>query len=135
MTRIRKEPTLEQISRVELRSPHSPELKVQHFATKQFLRKSQLVFLLFAGSVVNHGSGTDFGTTDARFIVNGTATTVSVATGLGTITGAGPVPITYTTIETLTVNAGPSTTLAVSGSANYTFTPVAAATALGALHL
>jgi subtilisin-like proprotein convertase family protein len=61
--------------------------------------------------------------------VNGTASTVSVATNTSTITGAGPVTITYSAITTLSVTAGPSTKLAVSGSTSYIYTPGTAADA------
>jgi hypothetical protein len=78
-----------------------------------------------SGITVNGGDPTSGDT----LIVNGTAATLTVATGTSTITGAGPVGITYATIEALTVNAGPSTTLAVTGSASYTYTPGSAADA------
>lgn len=78
------------------------------------------------GITVNGGDPTS----GDALIVNGTAATTSVNTGTRTITGAGTVPITYDlAIEALTVNAGPSTTLALTGSTTYTYTPGAAANA------
>jgi hypothetical protein len=60
-------------------------------------------------------------------IVNGVAASVGVNTATGVITGAtgnsGTVPITYDTFESLIVNAGSSTSLAVSGSTGYIYTP------------
>jgi hypothetical protein len=74
-------------------------------------------------------TGGDPNANDA-LIVNGVAPTVAVNTGTRTITGAtgagGAVPITFNTIAALTVNAGSSTTLAVSGSPSYVYTPGAA---------
>src|SRR5262249_29206181 len=65
--------------------------------------------------------------------VNGVAATVGVDTAAQTITGAtgtaGAVPITYDTIGALTVNAGPSTTLAVRNSNTFSYTPGSAADA------
>ncbi|HMF18242.1 MAG TPA: hypothetical protein VKE98_13610, partial [Gemmataceae bacterium] len=55
-------------------------------------------------------------TTSNSLSVHGTAATVSVATDTNTITGAGPVSISYVSIVSLAVTAGPSTNLAVSGS-------------------
>jgi hypothetical protein len=64
-------------------------------------------------------------------IVNGVAPTVTVDTFGQTITGAtgtnGTVPIFYSTIGNLTVNAGAGTTLGVSGSPSYVTTPATAA--------
>jgi hypothetical protein len=75
------------------------------------------------GITVNGGDPTGSDT----LIVNGTAATVSVNITAQTITGAG-VPINYATIEHLTVVAGASTTLSVSGTStlegvDYTLTP------------
>jgi hypothetical protein len=69
------------------------------------------------------GDPTSFDT----LIVNGTGT-VNVATDTNSITGAGPVSISYATIESLIVNAG-NNNLTVSGSNTYTYTPGAAADA------
>jgi hypothetical protein len=59
--------------------------------------------------------------------VNGVAATIGVDTAAKTITGAtgtgGAVPITYDTFGKLTVNVGPSTTLAVSNSNTFTYNP------------
>jgi hypothetical protein len=62
-------------------------------------------------------------TASDSLIVNGTAATVSVVESFAQITGAGPVPITYSAVEALTVVSGASTNLAVSGSSNYTVNP------------
>ncbi|MDD4891110.1 MAG: hypothetical protein PHU85_14405, partial [Phycisphaerae bacterium] len=78
-----------------------------------------------ASITVNGGDPTASDT----LIVNGTAATTTVATATTSITGAGPVAITYAAIEHLTVNAGASTTLAVTGSASYIVTPGVAADA------
>lgn len=76
------------------------------------------------GSIVVSGSGS---TGSDALIVNGVAAAVGVDTAAKTITGAtgtgGAVPITYNTIGTLTVNAGPSTGLAISNSNTFTYTP------------
>ena len=56
-------------------------------------------------------------------VVNGALATVTVDHAAGTVTGAGPSLIDYGTIERLLVNAGPSTTLAMTGSADYTVNP------------
>jgi hypothetical protein len=75
-------------------------------------------------SIVVSGSGS---TGSDALIVNGVATTVAVAVDTKTITGAtgtgGAVPITYDTFGTLTVNAGPSTTLAIKNSNTFIYTP------------
>jgi hypothetical protein len=75
------------------------------------------------GITVTGGDPTSFDT----LIVNGTGA-VAVATATNTITGAGPVSITYATFESLIVNAG-GNNLAVSGSTSYTYTPGTAADA------
>lgn len=63
-------------------------------------------------------------------IVNGVGATVGIDTAARKITGAsGAVPITYDTIGALTVNAGPSTGLAVSNSNTFVYTPGLAADA------
>jgi len=77
------------------------------------------------GITVNGGDPTS----GDALIVNGTAATLTVNTGTTNIGGAGPVTIAYNTVEALTVNAGPSTTLGVTGSASYTYTPGVAADA------
>ncbi|HSU69462.1 MAG TPA: hypothetical protein VLJ39_21430, partial [Tepidisphaeraceae bacterium] len=66
-------------------------------------------------------------------IVNGVAPTVGVDIAARTITGTtgsgAGVPVTYDTIGALTVNAGPSTGLAVSNSNTFVYTPGSAADA------
>ncbi|MEI7837018.1 MAG: hypothetical protein WCK05_11510, partial [Planctomycetota bacterium] len=111
-------------------------ITIDNFESFEFANKGALVINAGAGSdeihlnnpntptalttiTVNGGDPTASDT----LIVNGTAATTAVDTVLGTITGAGPVPITYTTVEHLTVNTGASTTLAVTGSATYAETP------------
>src|SRR5262249_44991069 len=109
----------------------------------EFANKTSLVLNGGAGTdtISLNNSGTPTGltgitvnggdpTSGDSLIVNGTAATVSGNTSGPTLTGAGPVGIGYdAAIEALTVNAGPSTTLAVSGSAGYVYTPGAATSA------
>ncbi len=77
------------------------------------------------GITVNGGDPTGSDT----LIVNGVGTTVTVATAIDQITGAtgtgGAIPISLTTgtIEHVIVNRGASTTLAVTGSSTYIYTP------------
>jgi hypothetical protein len=82
-----------------------------------------------SGITVTGGDPTSFDT----LILNGVGTTVGVNVGTRSIAGAtgagGAVPILYNTFESLIVNAGPSTTLAVSGSASFVVTPATAADA------
>jgi hypothetical protein len=76
------------------------------------------------GGIAVSGSGS---TGSDALIVNGVAATIGVDTAANKITGAtgasGAVPITYDTIGTLTVNAGPSTGLAISNSNTFSYTP------------
>src|SRR5262249_32897886 len=66
-------------------------------------------------------------------IVNGVGSTVTVDTAASTITGAlgagGAIPTSYKTIGNLSVSAGSSTTLAVTGPTSYITTPGTAANA------
>ncbi|MCY2927699.1 MAG: hypothetical protein NT031_20105, partial [Planctomycetota bacterium] len=111
-------------------------ITIDTFESFEFANKGALVINAGAGSdeihlnnpntptalttiTVNGGDPTASDT----LIVNGTAATTVVDTALGTITGAGLLPITYTTVEHLTVNTGASTTLSVTGSATYAVTP------------
>ncbi|MCY2929009.1 MAG: FG-GAP-like repeat-containing protein [Planctomycetota bacterium] len=111
-------------------------ITIDTFESFEFANKGALVINAGAGSdeihlnnpntptalatiTVNGGDPTASDT----LIVNGTAATTVVDTAAGTITGAGLLPITYTTVEHLTVNTGASTTLSVTGSATYAVTP------------
>jgi hypothetical protein len=112
-------------------------ITVDNFESMEFSQKTNLIIAGMAGSdeinLNNPGTPTNLTsitvnagdpTASDSLIVNGTAATVTVAEATSTITGAGPVPISYAAIESLTVvNAGTSTTLAVTGSTNYTFNP------------
>lgn len=72
--------------------------------------------------IVNGGDPTG----SDRLIVNGLAATTAVNLAAGSITGVAPAAVVYTGIEHLTAVAGASTTLALSGSADYIYTPGAA---------
>lgn len=65
-----------------------------------------------------------------QLLVNGVGATVGINTSTNMITGAlgtgGGVPISYSGVEALNVTAGLSTTLAVSGSTTYSYTPAVA---------
>jgi hypothetical protein len=84
------------------------------------------------GITVTGGDPTSFDT----LIVNGVAATLGINVGTRSIAGAtgtaGAVPVSYNTFEQLIANAGPSTTLAVSGSNSFVYTPGTASDA-GAL--
>jgi len=117
---------------------------VDNFESIEFSKKTNLFLNTGSGTdTVNvNNSNTPTGLTNvtvtggappnnfATLIVNGVGATVTVNTATSTIAGAtgagGDVPITYSAIEALTVNGGPSTTLAVTGSATYVLTPGAA---------
>jgi len=117
---------------------------VDGFETIEFSNKTTLALNGLAGSDTIHlnNPGTPTGLTGIvvqggdptgsdRLIVNGVDATVAVDTTAQTITGAG-VPVSYDTIEHLTVVAGTSTTLSVSTTtapADYEFTPGVAADA------
>ena len=116
------------------------QVSVDNFETYEFANKTSLTINALAGTdtinlndattptgltgiTVNGGDPT----VGDSLIVNGTAACVTVATAANTIIGAGPVSITYATVESITVVAGPTTTLAVTGSTDYTVNPGAAA--------
>ena len=120
-------------------------VRVDAFETIEFARKGSLVINAGAGDDVIHLNNpvTPFSltgiavlggnpTASDTLIVNGLAATVGVNVTAQTITGAsgalGAVPIAYAAIEHVTVVAGTSTTLSVSGSSSsegvdYTLTP------------
>jgi hypothetical protein len=76
------------------------------------------------GSIVLSGAGS---TGSDALIINGVASTVAVDTAANNITGAtgngGAVPITYNTFGSIAINAGPSTTLAISNSNSFVYLP------------
>jgi Ca2+-binding RTX toxin-like protein len=104
----------------------------------EFTNKSSVTVNGQAGSDEIHLAGTNAGLNPGapfnvigadptagsdHLIVNGVDATVAVDVAAGTITGAGPAVINFNTIEDLTVNGDASTTLAVSGSPDYTYEP------------
>jgi hypothetical protein len=113
-------------------------VSVDEFETIEFSNKTTLTLNGNAGNDVIHlnngttptgltgiavAGGAPTLTGDA-LIVNGTqAAVLTVDVATGTITNAEPVPVTYSTIEGLTVQEGISTDLAVLGSADYTVNP------------
>jgi hypothetical protein len=117
-------------------------VSVDNFAPVEFANKTNLAINSLAGVdtvslnnpytptgltaiTVTGGDPTSFDT----LIVNGVAATVGINTANRTITGAaggGTVPITYSNFGSLVASAGPSNTLAVSGSAGYVYTPATA---------
>jgi hypothetical protein len=117
---------------------------VDNFESIEFSKKANLFINTGAGTdtVDLENSNTPTGLTSVTvtggtppnnfttLIVNGVGATVNVNTATNTITGAtgagGSVPINFSAIEALTVNAGPSTTLAVAGSSTYVLSPEAA---------
>ena len=78
----------------------------------------------FTGIITVNGG--DPATDSDTLLINGVAATVTVAEATSTITGAsgtgGATGISYTAIEHLSVAAGTSSSLAVTGSANYIYT-------------
>ena len=120
----------------------SGQVAVDNFETIEFANKTTLIINGLAGDDVidtNHGatpadltgitvSGGNATGGDAlgndQLHVNGTvADVLTIATDTSVITNAEPVPITYGSIERITVVEGISTDLQVSGSANYVVTP------------
>ncbi|MCB9939631.1 MAG: hypothetical protein H6823_15420, partial [Planctomycetaceae bacterium] len=90
---------------------------------------------LAAKVVVSNAEATDSVTFNGlggndTLTTDGTAATVTVATATTTITGATTPSLIYGSLENLSILGGPSTNnLAVTGAANYTHTPGAAADA------
>jgi hypothetical protein len=121
-------------------NPAWGQVSVDNLEPINFINKSALTINGLAGtdtfSVNNPNTPTGLGgiaisgsgsTGSDALIVNGVGATVGVNLATAAITGAtgtgGAVPITYNTIGTLTVKAGPSTGLAISNSNTFLYTP------------